>query len=121
MEDSEVVRRAISENLPDFGYEVEFAREGNETISKYKESVKREQTFDVVLIDLITYEGLSGEDTIKELLRIDPKIRAVVTSGYTAAGPIIKPEKYGFKAAIAKPFGVEELEQTLSSVLKEKS
>ena len=109
---------ALGENLPDLGYEVEFARNGNEAISMYMKALESGHSFDVVLIDLTISDGLGGEETIGRLIQIDPEIRAIVTSGYSTKPAMMKPEESGFRAAIAKPYSVEELDKVLYRVIE---
>ena len=62
------------------------------------------ELFDAVILDLTVLGGIGGEQTLKELLNIDPHVRAVVSSGY-ANDPIMADcKKYGFQDAIPKPY-----------------
>jgi CheY-like chemotaxis protein len=118
MDDAQEVMIALGENLPDLGYEVEFARNGYEAISMYRKALESGHSFDVVLIDLTISEGLGGEETIHRLIEIEPEIRAIVTSGYPTEPAMIKPERFGFRAAIAKPYRIEELGEVLHRVIE---
>jgi CheY-like chemotaxis protein len=118
MDDAQIVTMALGENLPDLGYEVEFARNGNEAISMYMKALESGSSFDVVLMDLTNSDGLGGEETIRRLIQIDPEIRAIVTSGYSTKPAMMKPEESGFRAAIAKPYSVEELGEVLHRVIE---
>jgi CheY-like chemotaxis protein len=118
MDDAPAVTMALRENLPDLGYEVEFARSGDEAIAMYKKALESGHSFDVVLMDLTISEGLGGEETIPRLIEIEPKIRAIVTSGYPTEPAMMKPERFGFRAAIAKPYTIEELGEVLHRVIE---
>jgi DNA-binding NtrC family response regulator len=65
--------------------------------------------------------GLDGEETMKKLIEIDPKIQAVVSSGYPTEAAMLKPYKFGFKAAIAKPYRIEELSELLNKVVEKRN
>ena len=54
---------------------------------------------------------------MKKLLEIDPKIQAIVSSGYPTETAMLKPDKFGFKAAIAKPYRIEELSEIINKVM----
>ena len=73
--------------------------------------------FDAVIMDLTIPGGMGGEETIKHLLKIDPKIKAIVSSGYSAGGVISNFKDYGFKGVINKPYTMEELSNELNKVL----
>jgi PAS domain S-box-containing protein len=117
MDDSQVVISALSEILPEMGYEVEFARNGDQAISTYQKEKNSGYSFDIVIIDLNISKGLGGEETMKKLLEIDPKIQAIVSSGYPTEAAMLKPDKFGFKAAIAKPYRIEELSEIINKVM----
>jgi PAS domain S-box-containing protein len=118
MDDAQIVTMALGETLPNLGYEVEFARNGDEAISMYMKALKSGHPFDVVLTDLTISDGLGGEETICRLIQIDPEIRVIVTSGYSTHPAMMKPEKFGCMAAIAKPYSVEELDKVLYRVIE---
>jgi CheY-like chemotaxis protein len=118
MDDAPVVMMALDENLPDLGYEVEFARNGDEAISMCRKALESGHSFDVVLIDLTISDGLGGKEAIRRLIEIDPEIRAIVTSGYPNEPAMMKPERFGFRAAIAKPYRIEELGEVLHRVIE---
>ncbi len=117
MDDSELIKKAVSESLPDLGYNIEFASTGNEAISLFRKALEQEQPFDVVILDLSISAGLGGEDTIKKLRKMKPEILAVVSSGYISDPVMLEPEKHGFNATLEKPFGIEDLEALLDKLL----
>jgi CheY-like chemotaxis protein len=120
MDDSELIKKAVSESLPDLGYRIEFASTGDEAISIFKKALEQEQPFDVVILDLSISTGLGGEDTIKRLREMKPEVLAVVSSGYISDPVMLEPEKHGFNATLEKPFGIEDLEELLNKLLSER-
>jgi len=42
------------------------------------------QFFDAVILDLTVKGGMGGKDTVKELLKTDPQVKAIVSSGYSS-------------------------------------
>lgn len=59
---------------------------------------------------------MGGEQTIQELLKIDPDVKAIVSSGYFD-NPIMSDfQKYGFKDAIAKPYEIKNLKEVLGKL-----
>ena len=62
---------------------------------------------------------MGGKEAIEEILKIDPDVKAVVSSGY-AEDPIMSSYKeYGFIGFVPKPYNVEELSRELHRVLAE--
>ena len=56
---------------------------------------------------------MGGEDTVKELIRIGPNVKAIVSSGYSNAPVLANYKNYGFKGIIAKPYMIEEIAEVL--------
>ena len=104
--------------LTELGYEVELAKNGIEAIELYKNAKKSSKPFDAIIMDLTIQGGMGGKETIQEIIAFDPKVKAIVSSGY-AKDPIMDNfKKYGFIGAIVKPYGVEELSKTLYKIIK---
>ena len=54
---------------------------------------------------------------MEQLLKIDPGVKAIVSSGYSEDPIMAQFEKYGFRGMIAKPFRVAELSKILHQVI----
>jgi CheY-like chemotaxis protein len=53
---------------------------------------------------------------IRALTEIDPNVRAIVISGYTSDTLLSQYREHGFKAAVTKPFTVDELSAALHEI-----
>jgi PAS domain S-box-containing protein len=118
MDDEKIVRRAVGGMLSRLGYMVEFAKNGEEALVKYKEAKNSGKLFDAVILDLTVPGGMGGKKTIEQLLQIDPDVRAIVSSGYSTDPVMANYEKHGFKAVVAKPFDLKELNDAIKKVLE---
>jgi PAS domain S-box-containing protein len=121
MDDEEAVRKVAGKMLKSLGYEVEFAEEGGQAIELYKEARESGKPFDLVILDLTVPGGMGGKETIKKLLEIDPKVKAIVSSGYSNDPIMADFKKYGFRGVIAKPYKVRELSEELHRVMMGKN
>ena len=120
MDDEEMIREMLGNMLRLAGYEVELTNDGIEAIEQYREAKESGQPFNAVILDLTIPGGLGGKETIKKLLKIDPNVIAIVSSGY-ATDPIMADYgEYGFKAVITKPYSISELEKTLKGFVGKK-
>jgi YesN/AraC family two-component response regulator len=86
---------------------------------KYENSYKSGTPYDVVIMDLTIPGGNGGESVIKELMLLNPKIKAIVTSGYSTGQVMAYPQSFGFKERLFKPFNMNDLEKTLNKILTE--
>ncbi len=116
MDDEEAVLEVVREMLKLMGYEVRVAKEGREAIKLYKEAMDTGKPFDLVILDLTVSSGMGGQDTIKELIRIDPNVKAIISTGYSNDPIVSKYWEYGFKDVIIKPYTLSELSNKLRSL-----
>jgi two-component system cell cycle sensor histidine kinase/response regulator CckA len=118
MDDQKMVRDTVGSMLKRIGFEhVEFARDGQEAIGLYRKAMKSSEPFDVIIVDLTIPGGMGGQEVINELCKIDPDVKAIVSSGYTTAPILSNPEKYAFKSALIKPYNIIQLSQVMKKVL----
>jgi len=119
MDDEEVVLRVARRMLERLGYQVDVARDGTEAVELYRRARGAGQPFDVVVLDLVVPGGLGGKETVCRLREVDPKVKAVVSSGYSNDPVVGQYAKYGFQGAIAKPYNLSELQAALGRILAE--
>ncbi|MBI1912146.1 MAG: PAS domain S-box protein [Deltaproteobacteria bacterium] len=113
LEDDVEIGRLLSSLLDQAGYSVVLSREGEDTIFKYKDALEAGKSFDTVIIDLSVHDGMEGKEAIRELVDIDPNIKAIATSSFNAEEVIADYKKYGFRAALHKPYSITELNEIL--------
>ncbi len=117
MDDEELVRDIAERILLHLGHEVLLTADGEETISTFTKYREIGKPIDVLIMDLTIPGGMGGKDAIREILEIDPDAKAIVSSGYSNDPVLSDYRQYDFKAAIAKPFMLEEMNKTLKDVL----
>ena len=119
MDDDESIRNVTEKILMELGYDVRSASDGAETIALYQEAMRSGQPFDAVIMDLTIPGGMGGKETIQQLLKVDPKVAAIVSSGYSNDPIMSDFEKYGFRGVATKPYSIEKLSWVLHDVLME--
>ena len=103
MDDDDDVLNVAVNMLNLMGYKTETAHDGSEAISKYKQAMEEGQPFDGVILDLTIPGGMGGQETVQQLLLIDPEVKAIVSSGY-ANDPIMADyQAYGFRGWSPSP------------------
>ncbi|MCX6925002.1 MAG: response regulator [Verrucomicrobia bacterium] len=117
MDDEEVVRKLVRCLLPQMGLEVEMVQDGQQAVGAYESAKGQGRPFDAVILDLTIRDGVGGQATIRELRKIDPAVKAIVTSGYANDPAVVEPERYGFMGALRKPFDRHSLWTELARVL----
>ncbi|MCX5888396.1 MAG: CHASE domain-containing protein [Deltaproteobacteria bacterium] len=117
MDDEEMVREVLGRMLSRLGYEVDFASDGSQAIEKFVRAQAEGRPFTAVILDLTVPGGMGGKNAIKELLKIDPQVKAIVSSGYSEDPIMADFKKYGFSEVIAKPYRVAELSKLLQKIM----
>lgn len=110
MDDDRIVREVACEVLKNAGFDCVGAEDGKVAIKLYKEALASGASYDLVIMDLTVPGGMGGKDTMIELLKIDPMVKAVVSSGYSNDPVMADHRKYGFKGMLAKPYAIRELQ-----------
>ena len=70
-----------------------------------------------MILDLTVRGGMGGVETMQQLLKIDPHIKAVVSSGYSDDAAITNYISHGFKASLKKPYNVDAFREVLIKML----
>ncbi len=116
MDDDATVREMLAAVLRRLGNEADFAAEGREALGLYQAALHSGRPYDLVVLDLTVPGGMGGREAIGELLRIDPHVRAVVSSGYCDDPVLSRYSEHGFAAVLPKPYGTRELQRLLATV-----
>ena len=116
MDDEEMLRKLAQHMLHRLGYQVTTVKDGIEAIDAVKRQKKEGEPFDMAILDLTIKGGMGGEQTVKELLKLDPNIKTVVSSGY-ANDPVLSHYKeYGFTDRMAKPYEIRNLKEIIENL-----
>jgi len=116
MDDEESVRQTAHEMLTVLGYNVELAGDGVEAVRLYQEAFLSDRPFDVVITDLTVRGGMGGKMAVSELIKVDPEVKAIVSSGYSSDA-LSDYKKYGFYDVIVKPYRLQELGKVMDRVI----
>lgn len=116
MDDEDLVRNVAGKMLDFLGYQSVGARDGREAVQLYESHRAAGAPFDAVILDLLIPGGMGGAETLSELLRIDPAVKALISSGYGDQAPT-GPAAGGHVGVISKPYELKKLGTTIEEVL----
>lgn len=116
MDDEQIVRETMRRQLVIFGYEVVAAVNGQEALGFYRQAREAGQPFDAVILDLMVNGGWGGEETLSQLLKVDPGVRALVCSG-SLSKPVAEYRRDGFCGVLGKPYAMGDLRTVVEAVL----
>lgn len=118
MDDEEPISAMAEMLLRRLGFEVELARDGSETVQKFSKAHAAGRPFDLVVLDLTVPGGVGGREAVEQLRRIEPAVKAIVSSGYSSDPVLANFRAYGFCGMVAKPYRVEDFARVLRTALE---
>ncbi|WP_291272525.1 PAS domain S-box protein [Geothrix sp.] len=114
VDDEDGVRTVAEALLRSMGFEVILAKDGMEALERFRSAAG---AIRAVLLDL-TMPHMGGVETFRELRRIDPGCRVVLTSGYNEQEAIQDFLGKGLVAFVQKPFQSTSLAQAMKKALE---
>jgi PAS domain S-box-containing protein len=117
VDDEAPIRKFLSIMLQKFGYEAETANDGGEAIERYTTAKSGGTPFDAVIMDLTIPNGMGGCEATRRLRELDPKVKAIASSGYSFDPVMANYRDYGFCGVIPKPYRPEDLNRILKEVI----
>ncbi|MCR4316701.1 MAG: PAS domain-containing protein [Planctomycetes bacterium] len=113
VDDEESVRRLASQMAEKLGLEVVVANNGRDALGIY---VERRDSISLVLLDM-TMPGMDGEETFRELRKLDPGVKVILSSGYNEQDARSKFAGPGSFAFVHKPYTYSELGAAIKTAL----
>ncbi len=113
VDDNDTIRQTGKEMLTRAGYTALTAATGEIALDIYS---KETEKIDLILLDLIM-PGMGGARCLQELIKKDPTINVVITSGYTPVDQTMKTIEACTREFLRKPFTYEQLLGTVRKVL----
>jgi CheY-like chemotaxis protein len=80
MDDEECILNVLYHALSAFSYTPFLSKNGEEAIELYLTAMKSGNPFDALIMDLNIKKGMCGEEAISRLLKINPDVKAIVSS-----------------------------------------
>jgi two-component system, cell cycle sensor histidine kinase and response regulator CckA len=115
VDDEELLRNIGKEILESFGYTILLASEGESALELYRE---KSGDIALVILDLIM-PGMGGEKCLGEILKLNPRAKVVIASGYSVNGHAKNALDAGAKAFIKKPYEIRQMLGVVREVLDE--
>jgi len=113
VDDEEYVRDLASRFLERAGYRVITAEDSLTALGLYD---NERSDISLVILDLIMPK-MGGKQFLEELLKIDPKLKVLIASGYSDTYDREELVRAGARGFVGKPFHMTELLQALRDVL----
>jgi two-component system cell cycle sensor histidine kinase/response regulator CckA len=117
VDDEDMIMDVGNEMLAALGYHVMVAQNGKQAVELFKEN---QDKIDMVILDLIMPD-MGGGEVFDRLKEINPKVRVLLSSGYSMEGQAQEIMTRGCDGFIQKPFNMEQLSDKLREILENQS
>ena len=120
MDDEESIRWLGATLLQRMGLEVTVVAEGAAAVREFSAARRDGRPFDLVILDLTIPGGMGGRETMEVIRRMDSRVPAIVSSGYSSDAVLADFRSFGFQAMVAKPYEIDQLIGTIKQVLAQR-
>jgi CheY-like chemotaxis protein len=115
VDDEEIVQSSAKAALEHYGYRILLAANGQEAVDLFQQQGDQ---ISAVLLDM-TMPVMSGEDALKQLKRMRPNVKVILSSGYSEVDAVQRFTGKGLADFIQKPYEPTALAAKLKKVLIE--
>ena len=113
VDDEETIRFLVRDILEEIGYKVIAAEDGYRALEIYG---KRMAEIDLVILDM-TMPGMGGRETFEKLKKQNPRVLAVLSTGYSEDERARQMLAMGVKAFVQKPYRIDDLAGAVRRIL----
>ena len=117
MDDEEPIRTMVEVLLGRLGLTVTTVPDGAELLREFSAARADGRPYDVVMMDLTVPGGMGGREAMQELLKLDPTVRAIVSSGYSGDPILANFRSHGFCGIVPKPYRLADLASAVRTAL----
>lgn len=117
MDDEGDIRELLESLLTHLGYKVASAPDGQEAEKMYKKAFDAGEPYDLVIMDLTVPGGMGGKELMQRLIKIDPRVVGIVSSGYSSDPVMSDYTSHGFSGVAAKPYRLETLTGIVATLI----
>jgi signal transduction histidine kinase/ActR/RegA family two-component response regulator len=117
MDDEDFIRDLAGSILRRYGYQPKAVADGGAAVAEYARARDAGDPYQLVILDLTIPGGMGGKQTMEELLKLDPSVKAIVSSGYSNDLVLSNYQAHGFRGMVSKPYDVADFAHTVERVL----
>ncbi|MFC1967619.1 response regulator [Chloroflexota bacterium] len=112
VDDEQMICDVLETDLSERGYLCTSVRNGKDALAKLCE-----EKYQVVLLDIVLPGGISGIETLVEILQHHGYVAVIMITGINSPDVAIATEGYGASGYIVKPFDLNEVDASIRKAL----
>jgi len=113
VDDEKSILDTGKDTLSLYGYKILTAENGEQTMEIYQSQM---ENIELVILDLIM-PGQGGKKCLSDLIAINPRVKVLMTSGYSSSQQIEELIQTGAAGFISKPYRPEDLLFTIRNII----
>ncbi len=117
IDDEAMILNVATDMLKTLGYRILTANNGPAAIELYRQQMNR---IDLIILDMIMPD-MSGSEVFDELKRINPRIKILLSSGYSLNSQAAQILDRGCDGFIQKPFTLRDISRQMREILGNKT
>lgn len=114
IDDQKKQQEIASSLLDGLGYKTDVVGSGEEAIAYIKL-----KSVDLIVLDMIMDSGINGRETYEEILKINPKQRAIIASGFAENEEVKQTLFLGASQFVKKPYTLTQMGQAVKQALSQ--
>ncbi|MBN1129009.1 MAG: response regulator [Chitinispirillaceae bacterium] len=114
VDDEPGVCRSVNALLQSLGYTVTMRDNGKDGLEYYRENWS---TITLVILDMVMPD-MGGRDVFMAMKKINPRIKALLATGYSIDATIKEIMDAGFRGYLQKPFLLKDLQEKIDAALE---
>ena len=118
MDDEEMIRSLTERILSRLGYQAVTCADGAEALRLYQDSMKSNEPFSAVILDMTVPGGMGGRETAQRIRALDKEAVLIISSGYSTESLVGKSGENVFNASIKKPYNLAQFARIIEKELK---
>nr|MBN2276570.1 PAS domain S-box protein [candidate division Zixibacteria bacterium] len=112
VDDEELQRQIAEDILASLNYRVTTVKNGHEAVEYLKNN-----SVDLVVMDMIMENGFDGLDAYREIIKIKPGQKAVIVSGFSATERVNEMQSLGAGPYVRKPYTRRDIARAIRETL----
>ena len=113
VDDDPSILELVEEMLGRYGYKTIVARSGEAALAMYRDEKDR---IDLIILDL-NMPGMGGHKCLEELVKRYPKVKILISSGYSPNGTVRQTLKSGARGYLGKPYQISDMLNKIRELL----